>query len=203
LVTQLIEKRGFSLNTLVREKYRLRDATVLKIDAHRQSAHHGSFDLFLKAASPLEVTPNLIFEFDRENYPSPVNSLYRGMHQFKKHYYADVGDLKSGGEEFECAQFIDALPEVEFWVRNIDSQPKYSFWLQTSTGRFYPDFVCRLTDGRFLVVEYKGAHLYKDAEEKRQIGELWEKRSGDKCLFVMPTNRNYSLVMEKIGRILN
>lgn len=201
LVNQLIEKRSFSLDTLVSEKYRLRDATVLKIDAHRQSAHHGSFEQFLKATSPLEVTPNLVFEFDRENYPCPVNSLYRGMHQFKKHFYADVGDLKASGEEFECAQFIDALPEVEFWVRNIDSQPKYSFWLQTSTGRFYPDFVCRLTDGRFLVIEYKGGHLYKDAEEKRQIGELWDKRSGGKCLFVMPTNRNYSLVVEKIGRI--
>jgi type III restriction enzyme len=198
LVNNLIEKRGFSLDTLVREKYRLRDAAVLKIDIHRQSAHHGSFERFLQATSPLEVSPNLVFEFDRDNYPCPVNSLYRGMHQFKNHYYADVGDLKANGEEFECAQVIDALPEVEFWVRNIDSQPKYSFWLQTSTGRFYPDFVCRLKDGRFLVVEYKGGHLYKDAEEKRLIGELWEKRSKGKCLFVMPTNRDFRMIKAKV-----
>jgi type III restriction enzyme len=198
LVNNLIEKRGFSLDTLVREKYRLRDAAALKIDIHRQSAHHGSFEQFLQATSPLEVSPNLVFEFDRDNYPCPVNSLYRGMHQFKNHYYADVGDLKASGEEFECAQVIDALPEVEFWVRNIDSQPKYSFWLQTSTGRFYPDFVCRLKDRRFLVVEYKGGHLYKDAEEKRLIGELWEKRSGGKCLFVMPTNKGFEVIRAKV-----
>jgi type III restriction enzyme len=194
LINQLIEKRSFSLDNLVREKYRLRDAIILKIDAHRQRAHQVSFEQFLQSTSPLEVTPKLIFKFDNENYPCPINSLYRGMHQFKKHFYADVGDLKASGEEFECAQFIDALPDVDVWVRNIDSQPKYSFWLQTSVGRFYPDFVCLLTDGRYLVVEYKGGHLYKDAEEKRQIGELWEKRSDGKCLFVMPTNRGYGLI---------
>jgi len=56
------------------------------------------------------------------------------------------GDLKATWEEFECAQFIDTLPEVEYWVHNIEGQPKYSFWLQTSTGWFYLDFVCRLTN---------------------------------------------------------
>jgi len=34
--------------------------------------------------------------------------------------------------------------------------PQHSFWLQTSTDRFYPDFVCKLRDGRILGVEYKG-----------------------------------------------
>ena len=48
-----------------------------------------------------------------------------------------------------------------------------------------------MKDGRFLVVEYKGGHLYYDAQEKRNIGELWEKRSNGKCLFLMPTNREF------------
>ena len=76
-------------------------------------------------------------------------------------------------------------------MRNIDSQPTRSFWLQTSKGRFYPDFICKLKDGRILVVEYKGSHIYIDAEEKRIIRELWEKCSNGRCLFVMPTNREY------------
>jgi type III restriction enzyme len=120
------------------------------------------------------------------------------MHQFKKHYYPDVGDLKSAGEEHECAQIIDSLDEVACWVRNLDSQPALSFWLQTSAGRFYPDFVCILNDGRILVVEYKGGHLYTDAEEKRIIGELWEKRSQGKCLFVMPTERKFEKIRAKL-----
>ena len=53
--------------------------------------------------------------------------------------------------------------------------------------KFYPDFVARLRDGRWLVVEYKGAHLYDepDAREKRAPGELWATRSNTRCLFCM------------------
>ncbi len=40
------------------------------------------------------------------------------MHQFRKHYYPDVGDLKTEGEEHECAQTIDSLAEVTTWVCN-------------------------------------------------------------------------------------
>jgi type III restriction enzyme len=197
LVTNLIEKRGFGLDTLVREKYRLRDAAAVKMDGHRKSANALSFTQFTRDDSPLEVSPELVFTYDPDEYPAPVNSLYRGMHQFRKHYYPDVGDLKSEGEEHECAQVIDSMDEVETWVRNIDSQPTRSFWLQTSKGRFYPDFICKLKDGRILVVEYKGSHLYTDAEEKRAIGELWEKRSSGRCLFVMPTNREYGELRAK------
>jgi hypothetical protein len=68
-------------------------------------------------------------------------------------------------------------------------------------GRFYPDFVCKLHNGRSLVVEYKGGHLYTDAEEKRIIGELWEKRSQGRCLFVMPTERKFELVQAKVRNV--
>jgi type III restriction enzyme len=191
------EKRNIPLDMLVREKYRLRDAIIKKIDEYRQSAHGQAFKSFLDAKSKVEVTPELVFSFDPHEYPAPVNSLYRGQHDFKHHYYPDVGRFDSN-EEKQCAEFIDTLDEVEFWVRNIDSQPTRSFWYQTSDGRFYPDFVCKLKDGRYLVVEYKGGHLYKDAQEKRDIGELWEKRSKGQCLFVMPTDKKYDVILAKI-----
>ena len=56
---------------------------------------------------------------------------------------------------------------------------------QTSRGRFYPDFVAELVDGRIAVVEYKGAHLLNDPYEieKRQIGELWARKGERRCLF--------------------
>ena len=62
-----------------------------------------------------------------------------------------------------------------------------SFWLPLHDGRFYPDFVARLEDGRTLVVEYKGAHLVgsPDTEEKQNIGELWAKESKGHGLFLM------------------
>src|SRR5262249_24760701 len=100
-------------------------------------------------------------------------------------------------EEFKCAQFIDGLKEVKYWIRNLSKKPS-SFRLQTSTDRFYPDFLCQLTDGRILVVEYKGKHLYADAEEKRAVGEVWASRSGGKCRFVMPTEGDFTSIVRAI-----
>ncbi len=40
------------------------------------------------------------------------------------------------------------------------------FWLQTSSDKLYPDFVCELTNGKFLVVEYKGEHLWSNEDSK-------------------------------------
>jgi type III restriction enzyme len=200
MVQQLIHSRGSLLERLVYDKFRLREAVAAKIEVHRQAARGRAFQslLFPECDTPLVVTPDVCFEYDPNDYPCSPNSLYRGAHQFKKHYYPAVGDLKSKGEEYECAQFIDTLPEVKFWVRNLPNRPQHSFWLQISTGRFYPDFVCLLRDGRYLVVEYKGEHLYTDAEEKRIIGELWEKRSQGRCLFVMPTGRNFEVIRAKV-----
>ncbi len=198
LVNNLIEKRKIPLDTLVREKYRLRDAVIQKIDEYRQSAHGQAFKSFFDAKSKVEVTPEMVFSFDPLEYPAPVGSLYRGQHSFKKHYYPEVGKFDSN-EEKQCAEFIDTLDEVEYWVRNLSNQPSRSFWYQTSTDRFYPDFVCKLKDGKYLVVEYKGKDRYPLEQEKRDIGDLWEKRSKGKCLFVMPTDKKYDVILAKLG----
>lgn len=96
---------------------------------------------------------------------------------------------------------LDSLPQVKYWVRNLERRPSHSFWLQTSTDKFYPDFVCLLNDGRYLVVEYKGEDRWsnEDSKEKRDIGEVWEARSEGKCLFVMPKGRDFGAVRGKLG----
>lgn len=91
------------------------------------------------------------------------------------------------------------MEEVEFWVRNLPKQPAFSFWLQTSTDRFYPDFVCKLKDGQILVVEYKGDRIdLPEEQEKLAIGEFWEQHSNSKCLFVMPTKRQFEVIRAKV-----
>ncbi len=57
--------------------------------------------------------------------------------------------------------------------------------LPTSRGRFYPDFVAELLDGRVAVLEFKGAHLLNDPYEieKRQVGERWAQTSGGRAIF--------------------
>lgn len=68
-----------------------------------------------------------------------------------------------------------------------------------ATARFYPDFICRLEEGRVLAVEYKNSRDYDlpDNEEKRRLGALWEMRSGGKCLFVMPRGKDFEAIRQR------
>ncbi len=52
------------------------------------------------------------------------------------------------------------------------------------------------------MVEYKNSKDYDlpDNEEKRRLGELWEKRSGGKCLFVMPRGKDFGAIRAKLVR---
>jgi type III restriction enzyme len=122
--------------------------------------------------------------------PYPYTWRYNGGHVFQSHYYPAIGELKETGEEFDCAVFLDSLPEIKWWVRNLAGigREQTSFWIQTATDKFYPDFVCQLTDGRSLIVEYKNANDWSndDNKEKRTLGELWAERSSGECLFIMP-----------------
>ena len=126
---------------------------------------------------------------------------YNGFVTLPKHFFPQIGNLQSQGEEFECADFIaNRLDGVRDWVRNIERKPG-AFSLPTSHQRFYPDFLVRMTDGRMLVVEYKGAHLYDNPEqvEKRRIGQLWERRAGERFRFVMPKRKDWGMIRAALG----
>ena len=203
-IEALIQKRGLTLTQLVTEKFRLKNAIEAKIQEYRQQAHSEAYQSFLlpDSATPLSVGPEICFTYDPDpmNYPCSPESLYPGKHTFQKHYYPVVGNLKPQGEEYECAQFLDWLPEVKVWVRNLERRPQHSFWLQTATDKFYPDFVCKLADDRYLVVEYKGHYLWSNQEEqeKLRIGTVWEEKSGGKCLFVMPDGKDFDAIRAKV-----
>jgi type III restriction enzyme len=115
------------------------------------------------------------------------NKRYGGKFRFCKHFYPVLADLEDGSEEWRCAVALDEQPQVLHWVRNLDSDPVAGFWLPTSYGRFYPDFVCELKDGRIFVAEYKGDHLRSAPKEleKSQVGAFWAERSGGKAVFAM------------------
>jgi type III restriction enzyme len=199
VVTGLMESRGLTLPQLGREKFRLCQAIEAKIEQHRRSAATRAYQalLFGPEAAAVEVNPEdpeVCFNYDEDSYCP--NSYYEGAYRFQKHYFPQVGELRSEGEEFECAQLLDQLPQVRYWVRNLERKPNASFWLQTSTDRFYPDFVAKLEDGRILVVEYKGEDRWSndDSKEKRALGELWAERSGGRCLFVMPKGNDWGAI---------
>jgi type III restriction enzyme len=193
LVATLIEQRNIPLHDLLRFKYQLAKVTLRKILAYRRQAYARDYQTFLFTPnSEVSVETSFAdgFAFDKRPYPAAWS--YSGRYKFKKHFLGNVGELKSAGEEFDCAQLIDNLPQVKYWIRNLSGRPKTSFWLPTSTDRFYPDFVALLNDDRILVVEYKGEPYVTndDSKEKKNIGELWAAKSDSKGVFLLAEKKN-------------
>ncbi|MFH0810423.1 MAG: hypothetical protein V2A77_08165 [Pseudomonadota bacterium] len=186
-IDSLLKRGQFDLATLFRAKYALAAALKAKLASNRQEAVREGVQRLLTPEFGLAATFDFFpHTFPKGDYAESIPA-YSGHYRFPKHYYRQVRDLKSKGEEFDCARMLDRHPQVRWWVRNVDRQAG-SFRLPLSNGHyFYPDFVAELTDGRLLVVEYKGEHLVSadEAREKENIGKLWEERSGGKGVFRM------------------
>lgn len=199
-VSWLMEERSFTLSDLLYSKVRLRAALETKIMEIKRQAMgkiHQAL-LFNSENFASDGCCEMIFEQVRYAYDRP----YRGFTELPKHFFPVIGNLGEDGEEFDCAIFIATrLDGVKYWVRNVERKHT-SFSLQTATDRFYPDFICKLEDGRILVVEYKNSKDYDlpDNEEKRRLGALWEMRSGGKCLFVMPRGKDFGQIRKKVCR---
>jgi len=116
---------------------------------------------------------------------------YQGRTRFQRHFTGwdqvpAFDGKEDGGAELKCAEALDMLQGLKFWIRNVARHPN-AFWLPLAGGRFYPDFVARMEDGRTLVVEYKGALLINDPDtkEKQSVGALWQRASDKDAVFVM------------------
>lgn len=192
IVHKLEEK--LPLGRLVRERFELRRALEKRLAELRAEARAREYQSTLFGGNEVvKVRVGAGYEFVYDPNAYPARTICPRSADFSKHYYEKVGELEpltpkgNVAEEFQCAQFIDGLKEVRWWVRNLNKQPAHSFWLQTSTDRFYPDFVVQLTSGKILVVEFKGGHLEdsEDTKEKERLGTLWASHSGGQCLFAM------------------
>jgi len=192
----LLDEREIGIDELAYRKARLRDALAARVDAVRAAGHRQRFLALLEDEARLGADERLQCIFAPGRYA--WDWQYNGFVNLPKHFFPQIGNLKSQGEEFECANFIaNELDGVKDWIRNIERKPG-AFSLPTSKHRFYPDFLVRMQDGCVLVVEYKGAHLYEEQAEKRRIGELWARRAGDKYRFVMPKQRDWDMVRSAV-----
>lgn len=194
-ISGLSQDRGFSLSQLLNGQFVLRRKLSEQLQLAKAEALKDGFQQALfgpDADVVVSDEPDAMFTYPADMTLYPAHSYYQGgTYRFRKHYYPFVGDLQwktaggKVGEEFLCAQAIDQLDEVEFWVRNLVDRSQ--FWMPTAKQRTYPDFVARLKDGRLLVVEYKGGDRYSsDTEkEKRMVGELWATKSKGKGIYLM------------------
>jgi type III restriction enzyme len=182
----LVSSRKLSVPTLLHVRFALEKALREKIEACRQKAYNSGYQLRLFGESAaVETSYKYAFAFDPDNYR--VTAFYHGAFKFPKHLCGErfVGEFDSREEE-ECAREIEKHPLVKRWVRNVPGM----FGLPTATGTFYPDFFAELNDERVLLVEYKGEHLVEHEQQKKNIGERWEEKSGGKALFLWAVKKD-------------
>jgi type III restriction enzyme len=197
-LSDLLVQPGFDLGRANLQKFLLRNLLEARIKELRVLAVTQAYQdcLFGEAADArVAVSSEFVYDFRPEAYaPSRDYDNRFDQNNFKKHFYGRIGDFDSK-EEFECAVWLDTQAQkgrLQYWVRNLARREGASFFFQKATGRFYPDFVCKLNDGTFLIVEYKGKDRWKEAQDDRDIGGLWEKMSGGTCQFVMITDKQWS-----------
>lgn len=194
VLRHLQEVRGFTIDELAYRRARLRDALQARLATVRQNGLRQRFLALLEPESRLSADERLQCVFAAGRYA--WDWQYNGFVTLPKHFFPQIGNLKSQGEEFECADFIaNRLEGVRDWIRNVERKPG-AFSLPTSRHRFYPDFLARMHDGRVLVIEYKGADRYDQPEqvEKRRMGVLWARRAGAQYRFVMPKQRDWRMI---------
>lgn len=189
VVNHLVVSRGLHMIALMRCKFILARRIREKISAIRQQVRQSAYQRYLfDSEAKTEISFDHAFAFEDGMYQN--ERRYRGNWKPAKHFLGPrevpAFDGTDDGEEIRCAQTIDSLPNVKYWIRNI-AKHSASFWLPTTSGKFYPDFVAKLEDGRLLIVEYKGAHLAQggDTAQKRAIGELWERKSNGAGVFIL------------------
>lgn len=191
VVAHLMHHRDIPLAALMRCQFVLARALRNKLDAIYEAERDKSFQANLFSD---DAKPELSFENGFRFFDGMFAGvrMYRGRQSFPKHFTgpnqvpafdgagADGGD----GQEFRCAVALDSLPDVKHWIRNVARHPN-AFWLPTAGGKFYPDFIAELNDGRVFVVEYKGQHLASDPNQiaKATIGRLWQEQNPAKALF--------------------
>jgi type III restriction enzyme len=186
-IQYLTKKREIPVSKLMIAKYALLNKLEAKIIEARKKVHAKSFELFKREAQK-KIDFDYPFEFTANMYDGVP--LYQGSYKFKNHFFFFfiIPEFDGGekGEECACAKAIDSFSETLYWLRNV-SRNTASFRLPTSTYNFYPDFIVKLKDDRILVVEYKGGHLVtnEETQEKTVIGELWEKHTQGKGLFLL------------------
>lgn len=202
----LLEQPDFGLARANQMKFTLRQQLQQTIKRLRSDAVSQAYQQTLFTSGYEErvtVSERFAFEFHPDAYaPSrDYDGHSYGVWDFRKHFYGRMGDFDSK-EEFECAVQLDKLAQqgrIRHWVRNLVRKEGCSFFLQKATGRFWPDFVCELPDGTILVVEYKGAQGWSDAQDDRDIGGLWAELSDGRCRFLMVRDKQWHTIQSALS----
>ena len=199
VVDSLLTDRGADLPIVVRKRHDLANVLSRRIAAHGRRQVREAANMLIGGESPRELETSLELPGTLTEQSYCPYRQYRGAFDLSKHAFSLIGSM--GDEESQCAKRINDHPKVKRWVRNLEHESAGGFSLPLSPGRFFPDFIAELEDGRILIVEYKGGHIAQDPKElhKETVGKLWEERSNGRCIFVRVVDRDWATLEAALG----
>jgi len=132
---------------------------------------------------------------DKENVFEISCQNYQGLesHNYAKHFCNQIESMNS--EEKILAEQIDMKQNVKRWLKNGVSFQN-SFWLQMAKAKFYPDFIIELTDGKIVVLEYKGKNMVSNDEtmDKEKIGNAWANSSSNLEFYIIQKSNIFQIM---------
>jgi type III restriction enzyme len=201
VVDSLLTERKADLPIMVRKRPELADVVRERIAEHGRLQVRVAANMLIAGQSPrrLETSMEMASILAEHDY-GPYQQHHGGPFTYPKHAFDLIGEMGKEDEP-DCAKRINDHLNVKRWLRNLDSGNGGGFSLPLSPGRFFPDFIVELLDGRTAIVEYKGGHRATLPEElhKKAVGELWEARSAGKCVFVWVVDRDWSTLEAKLA----
>jgi type III restriction enzyme len=199
VVTYLMTVRSVDLGVMVRKRHALADAVIPRIAEHGVDQVRKVAELLFRdtAAAKVETSFDLPFDLTEQTYRPYKEFL--DPREFTKHAFEKIAQMN--GEERVCAKYIDSSPHVGRWVRNLEREAAGGWSLPLSPGRFFPDFIAELTDGRLAAIEYKGADraMNPDQLHKKCVGELWARQSNGKAAFVWVVGQEWQALASALA----
>lgn len=201
VVAYLVEGRRIDLGVIVRKRHSLADAVIPRIVEHGVDQVRRVAELLFRdqAAARVETSYDLAFSLTEQTY-RPYK-LFLDPGDFTKHAFEQIAEMN--GEERVCAKYIDTSPHVVRWVRNLEREAAGGWSLPLSPGRFFPDFVAELEDGRVAAIEYKGEDraMNPDQLHKKCVGELWARQSKGRAVFVWVAGQDWQALSDGLSPI--
>jgi len=200
VVDGLLTEHQADLAILVRKRHEIADVLIAKIAEHGRKQVRRAAEMLIdgRSARRLETSMDAAKVLSEPDY-CPYHR-YKGPFTFPKHAFDLIGEMGKEDEP-DCARRINDHINVKRWIRNLEQESAGGFSLPLSPGRFFPDFIAELEDGRIAIVEYKNAKLAQTKEEqhKKSVGELWEARSSGKCVFAWVVERDWATLDARLS----
>ena len=196
VIMNLIEKReNIDIHILKSKKYVLKNAILNKLKKLILESKELSFKNLYDSNRLTFDNSSFVFSPSGTYNPNPDNR----SGNFNKHKYEQVHKFDSV-EEYKIAKYIDDMPNIVTWIRNIDKDYQHSFRLPTAEGNFFPDFIIYFDNGITAVAEYKGRVYIPEYEKtKKPIGEAWGMLD-EKYKFLSLYDDNFEDELKKISK---